>query len=406
MIKNSPKDRLVTPSFVFAFISSFLLFFAFYLILPILPLYLQEEYGASESVIGLVLASYVVTALIIRPFGGFMVDKFARKGMLILCFVVFAALFGGYIVASSIVMFTIFRALHGFVFGLITISNSTVAIDVMAPSRRNDGIGYFGVSVNLSMALGPMISLLIYDLCGNFLYIFVVALIAATLGLVAALFIKIPKREVVVESVEVSAEEVPHKLLSLDRFFLTKAALGSIALAMTSFNYGQIGAYVPIYAKNEIGMVSGTGLFFVAMAAGLILSRLLTSKMMYRGELNKIIYIGMAILIVGTSLFVFVQSELSFYISAVVIGVAYGYTSPAFQAMFINMASHSQRGTANSTYYIAYDIGIGAGILAGGAIAQEYSYSTSFMVGLVLILLSLLFFKFMAAPFYNKSRLR
>ena len=403
MTKNSPKDRLVTPSFVFAFISSFLLFFAFYLILPILPLYLQEEYGASESVIGMVLASYVVTALIIRPFGGFMVDKFARKGLLILCFVVFAALFGGYIVASSIVMFTIFRALHGFVFGLITISNSTVAIDVMAPSRRNDGIGYFGVSVNLSMAFGPMISLLIYDLCGNFLYIFMVALIAATLGLVAAIFIKIPDREAVVE---VNAEEVPHKLLSLDRFFLTKATFGSIAIAMTSFNYGQIGAYVPIYAKNEIGMVSGTGLFFVAMAAGLILSRLLTSKMMYRGELNKIIYIGMAILIVGTSLFVFVQSELSFYLSAVVIGVAYGYTSPAFQAMFINLASHSQRGTANSTYYIAYDIGIGAGVLAGGAIAQEYSYSTSFMVGLVLILLSLLFFKFVAAPFYNKSRLR
>ena len=334
-----------------------------------------------------------------------MVDKFDRKRLLIFCFIAFAIFFGGYIVAGSIVVFSVIRALHGFSFGLITISNSTVAIVVMPASRRNDGIGYFGISTNLSMALGPMISLMIYEIYGNYLYIFVVALITACLGLIAALFIKIPKKdkEVVVEKIEADKTE---KVLSLDRFFLTKATLGSIALALTSFNYGQICSYVPIYAKNEIGMESGSGLFFIAMAGGLIISRLATSKMMYRGDLNKIIYIGMAILIIGMALFVFVQNEISFYISAVIIGIAYGFSSPAFQAMFINLAHHNQRGTANSTYYIAYDIGIGTGILAGGAIAEKYSYSMSFLVGLVLIVLSLILFRLATAPYYNNNKLR
>ena len=405
MTQNIKKEKLISPSFIFSFISSFLLFFAFYLILPILPLYLQDQYNASESMIGLILASYVITALLIRPFGGYMVDKFDRKRLLIFCFIAFAIFFGGYIVAGSIVVFSVIRALHGFSFGLITISNSTVAIDVMPASRRNDGIGYFGISTNLSMALGPMISLMIYEIYGNYLYIFVVALITACLGLIAALFIKIPKKdkEVVVEKIEADKTE---KVLSLDRFFLTKATLGSIALALTSFNYGQICSYVPIYAKNEIGMESGSGLFFIAMAGGLIISRLATSKMMYRGDLNKIIYIGMAILIIGMALFVFVQNEISFYISAVIIGIAYGFSSPAFQAMFINLAHHNQRGTANSTYYIAYDIGIGTGILAGGAIAEKYSYSMSFLVGLVLIVLSLILFRLATAPYYNNNKLR
>ena len=405
MTQNIKKEKLISPSFIFSFISSFLLFFAFYLILPILPLYLQDQYNASESMIGLILASYVITALLIRPFGGYMVDKFDRKRLLIFCFIAFAIFFGGYIVASSIVVFSVIRALHGFSFGLITISNSTVAIDVMPASRRNDGIGYFGISTNLSMALGPMISLMIYEIYGNYLYIFIVALITACLGLIAALFIKIPKKykEVVVEKIEADKTE---KVMSLDRFFLTKATLGSIALALTSFNYGQICSYVPIYAKNEIGMESGSGLFFIAMAGGLIISRLATSKMMYRGDLNKIIYIGMAILIIGMALFVFVQNEISFYISAVIIGIAYGFSSPAFQAMFINLAHHNQRGTANSTYYIAYDIGIGTGILAGGAIAEKYSYSMSFLVGLVLIVLSLILFRLATAPYYNNNKLR
>ena len=405
MAQNITKEKLVTPSFVFSFTSSFLLFFAFYLILPILPLYLQNQYDASESVVGLILASYVVTALIIRPFGGFMVDKFDRKKLLILCFVAFTIFFGGYIIATSILMFTVFRALHGFSFGLITISNSTVAIDVMPPSRRNDGIGYFGISSNLSMALGPMIALLIYDTFGDFQYIFILAFATSALGLILALFIKMPKRNtpIIAETVE---DAKPERTMSLDRFFLTKATLGSIALALTSFNYGQICTYVPIYAKNEIGMNSGSGLFFVAIATGLVFSRLITSKMMYKGDLNKIIYIGMAILIMGMSMFVFVQNEVSFYLSAGIIGLAYGFTSPAFQAMFINLAHHNQRGTANSTFYIAFDIGAGAGILAGGAIAQQYSYSSSFFVGLVLIALSLIFFRLATAPYYSKHRLR
>ena len=46
------KDKLVSPSFCYILAANFLLYFAFYLIMPILPFYLQEQFGADKSMIG------------------------------------------------------------------------------------------------------------------------------------------------------------------------------------------------------------------------------------------------------------------------------------------------------------------------------------------------------------------
>lgn len=85
------KEKLWTPSFLAIGGGSFLLFFAFYLLLPILPLYLIERFEANESTVGMVLSLYTVTALFMRPFAGFMVDTFPRKPLMLVCYAVFTA---------------------------------------------------------------------------------------------------------------------------------------------------------------------------------------------------------------------------------------------------------------------------------------------------------------------------
>ena len=161
------KEKLWTPSFLAIGGGSFLLFFAFYLLLPILPLYLIERFEANESTVGMVLSLYTVTALFMRPFAGFMVDTFPRKPLMLVCYAVFTCIFGGYLLAASILAFAVIRALHGFSFGIVSVANSTVAIDVMPSSRRGEGIGYFGVSSNLAMAVGPTVSLYLLEASHN-----------------------------------------------------------------------------------------------------------------------------------------------------------------------------------------------------------------------------------------------
>ena len=123
-------------------IANFTLFFAFYLLTPLLPIYLSEHFGATKDVIGAVLSGYTIVAMLFRPFSGYFVDSFPRKKVLMVCFACFSILFAGYIFASTLLLFTIVRTLHGGPFGAITVANSTVAIDVLPSSRRTEGIGY------------------------------------------------------------------------------------------------------------------------------------------------------------------------------------------------------------------------------------------------------------------------
>ena len=137
-------EKLWNRNYCKVMIANFTLFFAFYLLTPLLPLYLSEHFHATKDMIGLVLSGYSVTAMLFRPFSGFMVDNFQRKKVLMVTFFVFFIFFAGYLMAGTLLLFAIVRTLHGGPFGAITVANSTVAIDVLPSSRRNEGIGYYG----------------------------------------------------------------------------------------------------------------------------------------------------------------------------------------------------------------------------------------------------------------------
>ena len=68
------KDRLVTPGYVLILVANFLLYFAFYLILPVLPFYLTEVFQTGNAAVGVILSCYTVASLCIRPFSGYLLD--------------------------------------------------------------------------------------------------------------------------------------------------------------------------------------------------------------------------------------------------------------------------------------------------------------------------------------------
>lgn len=111
------KDKLISPSFCYILAANFLLFFAFYLILPILPFYLQDQFDADKSMIGFILSCYTIAALCIRPFSGYLLDTFARRPLYLLAYSVFMVIFAGYMIASLLSIFIVLRILHGFAFG-------------------------------------------------------------------------------------------------------------------------------------------------------------------------------------------------------------------------------------------------------------------------------------------------
>ena len=367
--------------------ANFALFFAFYLLTPLLPLYLYETFGATKDVIGLVLSGYTIVALLFRPFSGFFVDSFPRKMVLLIAYSAFAIFFAGYLAASSLLLFTIVRTLHGGPFGAVTVANSTVAIDVLPSSRRNEGIGYYGLSNNLAMAISPTFALFVYSETHNFQLLFWLAFAVATFGLIVDSTVTLKKPQPSSISPQPSSISPQPSALRLDRFFLKSGWLIGVNMVFFGFCFGVLSNYLAIYGKQVLGMTGGTGAWFMLCS----ISRLQGGKALREGKLTQNAAEGMVISLVGYTLFIlmptlsslfplpsYILHLIGYYGSALLIGLGNGHLWPAFQNMMISVAHHNERGTANSTILVSWDCGMGLGILVGGIIAELLGYSAAF----------------------------
>ena len=409
-------ERLWNRNYIKVMTANFALFFAFYLLTPLLPLYLHETFGATKDVIGLVLSGYTITALLFRPFSGYFVDSFPRKTVLLIAYAAFAIFFAGYLAASSLLLFTIVRTLHGGPFGAVTVANSTVAIDVLPSSRRNEGIGYYGLSNNLAMAISPTFAIFVYTQTQNFELLFWLAFAIATFGLIVDASVKTPPY----------SRQSHTRTISFDRFFLLRGWLVGVNMVFFGFCFGVLSNYLAIYGKQVMGITGGTGTWFLLCAIGLMLSRLQGGKALRQGRLTHNASEGMVISLVGYTLFILMPTLthsslfthhgsiineqsilfLGYYGSAILIGLGNGHMWPAFQNMMISMAYHNERGTANSTILISWDVGMGLGILLGGVIAELLGYTTAFWTVAVVNLTGVLLYFLKTKAFFNERQIK
>ena len=396
------EEKLFNKNYICLCAANFLFFFSFYLLLPVLPFFIMEQYQVGNAVIGTVISCYTLATLLVRPFSGYMMDTFKRKPLYLLALSIFTAVFVGYLFAATITILLIVRIIHGLAFGLTSVGGNTLVIDVVPSQHRGEGIGYFGVANNIAMAVGPMTGLFVYE---HFSYN-VIFMGCMACSLLAALF-----ASRIQTKVRPSVKRPP---ISLDRFILVRGLLAGVSFMLLAFAYGQISNYIALYAK-EMGLTISSGLFFTVYAVGLIVSRLFSGKMVDKGKVTQTIALGLGITVLallglgmchhlnafGTS-----YTAVAFLFIAMCCGLGFGASFPAFNALFINMGTHAQRGTATSTYLTSWDLGLGIGIFSGGMLAERFSFSTAYLVASASVLLSLVFFVTVVTPHYQRNKIQ
>ncbi len=383
--------KLFNRNLIILMIAIFLMYSGFHLVMPIIAMYVTDTFSASASTVGFVVSVYVISALIARPFSGYLVDHFDRKRFYLVMLFIFSLLFIGYIVADSVGALIATRVALGAAFSLATTAGSTLAIDLMPASRRNEGIGYIGVVTILSMAIGPMLGLYIIEQFGSYDVLFRFAFVTAMLGFVAACFVHTEHREV-----------RQHQTISFDRFIIKEAISISALMMFAYFSYGALMTYIPLYLK-ECGLTVNPAGYFLMLAAGIIFSRYISAKMLKRGLQSLMIQVAIVAMILALAVFVFLLNSVTFIIASFIIGVGFGLLSPSVQSMVVDLVPHNRRGTANSTYYVALDLGSGLGMLVGGVIAGAYGYKAAFVVGLALSVISFIYYTIYAKNHYAKQ---
>lgn len=386
------EPKLWNKNFINACVANFLVACAFFLLMPTIPVYLSEHLGVPHSKIGIVLSSYAIALLLIRPFSGYMVDIFPRKKLYLLGLALFIATFVGYYFAVSVLFFIVLRFIHGLFWGISTVSANTVAIDIIPASRRAEGIGYFGATMNIAMALAPFVAVNIYDNYG-FNFLISAGLTMGILAVGAVGFIKVPQRSV--------SASTP--ALSFDRFILIKALPIFFNQLFLAFGWGTLVAFAVLYGK-EIG-IENPGYFFLFMASGIVLSRINSGKLVDKGFLHIVMAIAITAIGVGFLLFAYFHNIYLFCISAFILGLGYGTLFPALQTIYINMAPSSKRGTANSTYLTGFDLGIGIGMLLGAYIGDKYNFSIMYTITSALCVIALILYWFNSRKVFDKNKL-
>lgn len=382
------ENKLWTKDFTLITLANLLMAVAFYFMVPILPVFLSDRFAATESQIGLVLSFYTIAALLIRPFAGYALDAIGRYSIYVISLLLFSTIFFGYVWATSILFVLILRFIHGLTWGSMSSAGSTIAVDLVPLKRRGEGIGIFGLSMTIAMAIGPLIAIAITG-DSSYKRLFYSAAGFSFLGLVLALFVRIPK---------ITPVKKKFKITSL----IEKKALPvSLNVFLVSIPYGGIISFIALYGRS-IG-IDSSGLFFLLIAIGITISRVLSGKSFDRFGPKRICILGLVLLIAGLFMLALNQSYFGYHLSALILGLGFGIIMATFQAIANHKIKADKRGAANSTYLTFFDSGIGFGMLLVGYLIQVINYSGAFMLCGIIEMLALIVFLFYTIPKFEKA---
>ncbi len=359
------KPALWNRNFTLLTISNFLMCSAYYSLISTLPVFISTTLQSTHGTVGLVMASYAIAAILIRPFGGFGLDYFGRKTIFLASLLIYGLIFNAYIFAVTVWLLILVRIAHGLTWGLTTTANSTLAGDIIPAEKRGEGFGYFGVMTTAGMALGPLIGSFILDHAG-YRAMFIAGFGLSMISMIMAAFIRYPEYK--------RPENLEFHWRNL---FEKKTLTPAMNLLLTSLSYGGLLSFIALYGK-EIGIENPSG-FFLIYALGIITARFSAGKAVDRNGPRRIIIICLSLLVVGFPLLALVKNPYGFYCSAVILGFGHGVVWPVFQAMINNIVAPHRRGAANSTAFIAMDLGMGLGMIIAGAISQYSSISVAFL---------------------------
>ena len=371
-------------SFILCLFNNLFLFIFYFAQTTILPIYILNDLGGTLTQAGLAMTLFMVSSIAVRPFSGLIIEKLGRKKTLYLSETLFCVFAAAYVFADNLSALLLIRFLHGIWFSILTTVTVPIANDFIPAQRKGEGMGYFVMSVNLGIVLGPLIGL---TLIQDFSYLFVTSILAGIIFVGFIFCFMIPIQQ------EVKTVPTVKRRLGINDFIEKKALSVSVLALLISFSYASIMSYISPFADAR-GLLEYASLFFVVFAIAMMSLRPITGKIYDKKGPSYVIYPAIALFAAGLALLSQIQTLTGFMFAAVCIGMGFGSVQPCLQTLAIQRADKSRIGHATSTFFSCYDIGIALGSLLLGMIIAQQGYSFAYLVCAGLTLLSLGFFAF------------
>lgn len=376
---------LWTKPFVLCLANNLFLFIFYFAQTTILPIYILKELGGNLAQAGLAMTLFMISAIAVRPFSGLIIEKLGIRKTLIVSGIFFSLFSLAYLLADQLTTLFIIRFLHGIWFSILTTVCVPVVNQFIPEQRKGEGMGYYVMSVNLGIVLGPLIGL---SLIEYWSYFQITTLLIALVFIGFAFCLMIPVKET-----ENIIQTIPDKKGLVFSDVVEKKALPvAVLAALISFSYASIMSFIAPFATSK-NLMAYASLFFVVFAISMMSLRPITGKIYDRKGPQYVIYPALLVFSLGLFLLSQIQTLWGFLLAAVLIGVGFGSAQPCIQTLAIQRAPKHRIGYATSTFYTFYDVGIAVGSLLIGALIATYSYQFAFILCSLLTLCSIVYFK-------------
>ncbi|MDN3438943.1 MFS transporter [Planococcus sp. APC 3900] len=370
------KRPIWTKSFINISVSTFFIFVVFYALLTFTPLYVLNDLGGTATEGGLAVSVFLLSAIIMRFFAGMILEKFGKKNILIFSLFFFTVSTVLYVFIGSFTVLLLLRFFQGIWFSLLTTVAGAIAADIIPPERRGEGLGYYGIAMNLAVVAGPFLALSLQPYVSS-QAIFVILSVIMIIGFFCALAVQVDEGSFV--------KEQKHKLTISD--FLEKKSMPIATVGFfISFAYASILTFISVYAES-LGLIKAASFFFVVYAIAMLLVRPFSGRIFDTMGPGVVIIPSIIIFGIGLISLSFTASSWMLLLSGALVGLGYGTLLPSFQTLAIQAADKHRSGYATGTFFAFYDSGIAIGSVSLGLLAGFAGYSNLYlMLGVFVIL--------------------
>lgn len=385
-----PSEKVWTKNFLLIILINFLVFMNHIMVLSTFPMFLEQVLGLNEAVAGAAAFAFSAVAVILRPIIGWLLDCGRRRGVLLigltgmllmpLGYAASAAFTAsGYVLTAAVALALVCRMLHGAALAFSNTTGATIASDALPQKRFAEGMGYFGMATALATSLAPALGLALMK--AGFTVLFLTAAGFMLISLLLCLMMK-----------PLSVPQAEKKPLEFKTLIDADSVPASVICLVFLLAWGALENFLADYAiKNSLP--SG-GIFFAITAVMLFLVRVTIGKLADKKGEGIFVYSCNAAMLAAFLLLAFAPGNFSFYLAAVLAGYAFGGIEPALQSMAVHIAPPERRGSANSTFLCAYDIGLGGGGGIAGILISALGYRSMYLILSLATVVSVLLYVF------------
>ncbi|MEI5907513.1 MFS transporter [Bacillus spongiae] len=356
-------------------------FMSFQMLLPTLPPYIKSI-GASGLEIGLVTALFSIGAVLSRPFIGHMLEYQNRRPLVISGAVFLLVVTMVYPISQIVIIFLLFRFIHGLAWGWSTTVNGTAAVDVVPSSRLGEGMGYYGLSITIAMIIAPSVGIYLYQVTT----FTTVIIISSILGLIALGLLSIVRYRTPELVQKTNREDLT---FSYFRSFIEKSSwYPSLITLAATLAYGTIVTFIVIFGEER--GIEHIFLFYLVNAVMASISRPIAGKWFDRNGPKGLVIFCLSLSFAGMWALSLSYSAIGVMIAGVLFGIGYGSLTPTLQSWTISITPANRIGVANGMFFSSIDLGIGLSGLLFGALAAYVEISALFQISSFFLIMGII----------------